>query len=60
MKPSFVDTNMPRNSTKVFNLKPGLLFPTADRYVASAVRAVGKETATAGYWPHELEVMTTD
>jgi len=33
--------------------KPTLLFPNAETYVKSAIRFIGYEAATAGYWPHE-------
>ena len=57
--PSFVQSNMTEATRLVFDLAPGLAYPTPDRFVASALRTVGKETVTAGYWPHELEVTAT-
>ena len=60
LMPCYIATNMTRNSEDVLELKPGLMYPTSDRFVASALRTVGKETVTAGYWPHDLLVTTHD
>lgn len=48
MLPGFVATNMSKITT------PTWLAPSADQYVASALRTIGYSRHTSGYYPHAI------
>lgn len=48
--PGYVSTNM------TSNMKPSLLSPTSDTFVAATLRTLGLEDRTAGYWTHKIQV----
>lgn len=52
--PSYVATNMSKIR------KPSLLVPTPSAYVKGALRTVGVEVRTYGYWTHKLQGFVQD
>lgn len=51
--PSYVATNMTSFSPLINT--PSLVTPTADTYVANAVRTLGYTSLTSGYWTHGIQ-----
>jgi len=51
--PSFVMTNMVKNSTQV---QASIAAPLADEYVKANLRTLGLESFTASYWFHKIQI----
>ena len=56
VEPHFIQSSLTSKLEGVVGLTPSLFYPTSDSFVASALRTIGKETVTVGYWPHEVLV----
>ncbi len=40
------------------HIKPSLMNPDAEKYVAATIRTLGLENRTAGYWAHRIQVLS--
>ena len=54
LMPLYVATRMQRFSKTLSN--PSVHIPTAEKYASHAVRTLGYNTRTTGYWAHTIQV----